>query len=289
MWKKLFLLRIWKRIYIERLGEPIIYNLVSIFVFIFGGFRKKIDYDLVPRQPYAFGLKDAFEISIAEECSKVIIIEFGVSSGAGLYNLAYIADKLSSIYAVDYQIIGFDSGEGMPKPIDYRDHPEKFRTGDYPPLNLDINNLPKKTKVYYGDISDTLVKLDSELSEDSKIGFVSIDVDYYSSTEKCLKVFKKNHSSYLSKTVVYLDDVNNVDHNDYCGELLAINEFNENNLPRKICKMTQLRNWRIFKNALYLDQMYYLHVFDSDYRNPDNWNNKRVVNLYNPYLSNEKA
>jgi hypothetical protein len=100
-----------------------------------------------------------------------------------------------------------------------------------------------------------------------------------------LKVFKKNHSSYLSKTVVYLDDVNNVDHNDYCGELLAINEFNENNLPRKICKMTQLRNWRIFKNALYLDQMYYLHVFDSDYRNPDNWNNKRVVNLYNPYLA----
>ena len=63
-----------------------------------------------------------------------------------MYNLAYIADKLSSIYAVDYQIIGFDSGEGMPKPIDYRDHPEKFRTGDYPPLNLDINNLQKKQR-----------------------------------------------------------------------------------------------------------------------------------------------
>ena len=60
MWKKLLQPRIWRRIYLERLGEPFLYNITSILVLIFGSFIKKIDYDLVPRQPYAFGLKTAF-------------------------------------------------------------------------------------------------------------------------------------------------------------------------------------------------------------------------------------
>ncbi len=42
---KIFRLHILKRIYKERLGEPIIYNLVSIFVFLFGDFRAKVKYD----------------------------------------------------------------------------------------------------------------------------------------------------------------------------------------------------------------------------------------------------
>ena len=70
MWKKLLLNRIWKRIYIERLGEPLIYNLVSIFIFIFGNFIKKIEYDLVPRQPYAFGLNEVFKIAKLENKKK---------------------------------------------------------------------------------------------------------------------------------------------------------------------------------------------------------------------------
>ena len=48
--------------------------------------------------------------------------------------------------------------------------------------------------------------------------------------------------------------------------------------------MTQLRNWRLFKNALWLDQMYFLHVFDSDFRDPKKWKNKETVILKNPYL-----
>ena len=64
---KLLKPRIWKRIYKERLGEPFIYNLISIFVYIFGDFIKKINYDLVPRHPYAFGINEAFKM----DCYKV--------------------------------------------------------------------------------------------------------------------------------------------------------------------------------------------------------------------------
>ena len=76
MWKKLFLARIWKRIYKERLGEPIIFNFVSIFVFLFGSFTKKIDYDLVPREPYAFGLNEGFKLSKRQKI-KIVVVSCG--------------------------------------------------------------------------------------------------------------------------------------------------------------------------------------------------------------------
>jgi hypothetical protein len=136
MWKKILLARIWKRVYLERLCEPILYNIISLFIFAFGNFVRKIEYDLIPRFPYAFGVNLAFTEASKQKIEKILIIEFGVASGAGLFNLAHIANKLSKIYNIDYEVIGFDTGLGMPAPVDYRDHPEKYRTGDFPSLNL---------------------------------------------------------------------------------------------------------------------------------------------------------
>jgi hypothetical protein len=286
MWKKLLQARIWRRIYLERLGEPLLYNLASLIVLIFGTFSKKIDYDLVPRQPYAFGLKTAFAEAKSIGVKKVVIIEFGVASGAGLFNLALIAKKLSIELDIDYEIIGFDSGKGMPKPLDYRDHPEKYGYGDFPPLGLCPEGLPEKTRLIIGDIASSVPLYEKELDLHSRIAFVSIDVDYYSSTKDCLSIFTGPESIYLPRVVIYLDDVNNIDHNQYCGELLAVSEFNSKDSSRKICKMTQLRNWRIFKNALWLDQMYFLHILDSDYRRPEFQSRREIVKLFNPYDSN---
>ena len=47
-----------------------------------------------------------------------------MASGAGLFNMSEIASKLLRSYEIDNQIIGFDTGEGMPAPVDYKDHPE---------------------------------------------------------------------------------------------------------------------------------------------------------------------
>jgi len=284
MWKKIFLPRIWRRIYIERLGEPVLYNIVSLFILIFGNFVKKIEYDLIPRQPYAFGVNLAFQQAVEQKVKKILIIEFGVAAGAGLFNLAHIAQKLSKIYNIDYEVIGFDTGKGMPPPIDFRDHPEKYKEGDFPPLKLLENKLPKKTKIHYGEIKDTVNHIKNYHEQDTKIGFVAIDVDYYSSTISCLKSLTFDQSFYFSSTVIYFDDTYQIEHNEFCGELLALNEFNQKNNFRKICKITQLRDWRIFKNAVYLNQMYFLHVLDSTYRDPKNWQNNKPTILTNPYL-----
>jgi hypothetical protein len=284
MYRKLFETRILKRIYLERLGEPLIYNLVSIYVSLFGTLTKKIEYDLLPRQPYAFGLNEAFKRAHALKISKIIILEFGDAEGAGLFNLSEIASKLSKIYKVDYNVIGFDTGTGMPEPKDYRDHPEKYRTGDFPPGKLTQAKLPNKTRIVYGSISETGPEFIKSLEKGSVIFFVSIDVDYYSSTKECFEIFHASAEYFLPSTILYFDDVNNPDHNEFMGELLAIKEFNSETENKKICKMTQLSHWRIFKNALWLDQMYFLHVLDAAYRKPENWVGTQPSILNNPYL-----
>ena len=238
----------------------------------------------MPRQPYAFGLDEAFRRAKNLGFDKIIVIEFGVAQGAGLFNLANLSEGLSIFYNVDYKIIGFDTGVGMPKPIDYRDHPEKYRFGDFPPGKLSKQSLPKKTEIIYGAISKTVPNFIKHLNLNDKISFVSIDVDYYSSTMECFEVFKADSNNFLPSTVLYFDDVNNVEHNNFMGEPLAINEFNQSNKKRKISKMNQLKNWRIFKNALWLDQMFFLHVLDAEYRDPKNWENTIPRVLENPYL-----
>jgi hypothetical protein len=284
MYKKLFNLRILKRIYLERLGEPLLYNLVSLWILFFGNIKKKIEYDLIPRQPYAFGLNQAFKAASNLGLNKIIVIEFGVAQGAGLFNLADICSRLSVIYKLDYKVVGFDTGYGMPSPIDYRDHPEKYRKGDFPPERLTKNILPIKTDLIYGPIKETLQEFVQNLKADDKITFISIDVDYYSSTIDCFEIFNAKGENFLPSTILYFDDVNNIDNNKYMGELLAITEYNQRKEKKKICKMTQLKNWRIFKNAMWIDQMYFLHVLDADYRDPKNYENKEQQILENPYI-----
>jgi hypothetical protein len=290
MLRKLLEPRIWRRIYRERLGEPLIYNVASAFVALFGNIVKKIDYDLVARQPYAFGLQEAFRFAADERqrlgVSRLVFIEFGVASGAGLLNICRIAAALSRHYDIDYRVVGFDTGEGMPPPVDYRDHPEKYLDGDFAPHDTAAlqRSLPANAQIIYGPIRDTVGQLHTVLEPGDVIGFISIDVDYWSSTKDCMKLFDSLALSFLPRTPVYFDDVNNVDHNPFAGELLAIDEFNVDHTNSKISKMNQLRNWRIFKNALWLDQLYWYFKFDHPYFTRDYHAQRGRTKLSNPYL-----
>ncbi len=52
------------------------------------------------------------------------------------------------------------------------------------------------------------------------------------------------------------------EHNNYCGELLAVNEFNVENPLRKIERHAFFENSRIFRRALWLKQIFFFHVLD---------------------------
>lgn len=290
MLRKLLEPRIWRRIYRERMGEPFLYNLASIFVGLFGNVARKIDYDLLPRQPYAFGLQQAFEFVAAERerlgAKRLVFIEFGVASGAGLLNICRLGAALSRHYGLPYRVIGFDTGAGMPPPVDYRDHPEKYLDGDFAPHDSDAlqRSLPENAQILYGPVMQTVSTLDRYIEAGDVIGFVSIDVDYWSSTVDCLKLFDNPALPFLPRTPVYFDDVNNLDHHPYAGELLAIEEFNQSHERSKLAKMNQIRNWRLFKNALWLDQMYWYLDLRHRYFTRDYHADRERIKLSNPYL-----
>jgi len=265
---KLLQWRSWQRVIYERLAEPLHLNLLSLPVLLFGSYRAKIAFDLVIRQQHAYGLLRAADLAKEAGLRSVTVVEFGVAAGAGLLNLCKIAGRVQKLTGVNFIIVGFDTGSGMPPPVDYRDHPELYQRGDFP---MDgerlVSALPRNCKLILGPLCETAVAFRNELTSDSPLSFVSIDVDYYSSARDALLLLTDpDPTKYLPITTVYLDDVMFESHNQWCGELLAVNEFNDAHSLRKLASDRFLKTRRIFKHARWLNQIFLMHVFDHPVR-----------------------
>lgn len=277
-----------QRCLVDRAPEPLHLHIASGFAALFGSFRTKAAFDLIPRPQYAYGLLKAADYARSLGLTSVTALEFGVASGAGLMNLAKIARSVTESTGVGIVIAGFDSGAGMPPARDYRDHPELYQEGDFQ-MNVEAlrNALPANVSLVIGGIAETVGSFVRTLSPQSPIGFVAVDVDYYHSTVEALKVLSApDPSKYLPLTQVYLDDIDLECHNSWCGQYLAIAEFNRAEPLRKIEVDRFLASRRIFKQARWLQKMYQLHVLDHPVRrNVRPINTKRVI--ANPYLDFE--
>ena len=286
MFKKMFIPYVLKRVYMERLGEPLIYNIISLYYFFFGKFSEKVEYDLVPREPYAFGILEAAKQAKKIGLDGITVIEFGVAAGGGLFNMCYIAKEVSKEIGINIQILGFDSGAGMPSPIDWRDQPDKYFTGDYPMPEIEKlkSALPPNCSLVLGPINETVKNFESNLK--FPIGFISVDVDYYSSTIDCLGIFNLAPSLYLKYVYTYFDDIYDIDDNEHCGELLAINHFNNTNTLRKLVPATMLTQKRIFRRSHWVKQIYLAHIFDHEHRSIQYVQNQKIGPdiLINPFL-----
>ena len=56
-------------------------------------------------------------------------IELGVAGGRGLLALEEASAEIGPFLGVKIDVVGFDSGEGIPAPIDYRDLPHSWNAG----------------------------------------------------------------------------------------------------------------------------------------------------------------
>ena len=252
---------------------------------IFGSFRLKEAFDLVLRSQHAYGLLKAADDAKKNGKERVSVIEFGVANGAGLFNIQLIAKRITKITGIYFDIYGFDTGEGMPPPTSYKDHPDIYAEGDFP---MDFeklqNSLDSNTKLVIGPIKETMPKFLEQDFKSSPIGFISIDVDYYSSSVESLKVLEKESTAYLPRVTIYLDDLQDDSHNTWCGELAAINEFTQDHEYRKIERHTFLRGYRIFKNARWIDHMFFAHILDHPNRVDPALNKSKKAILNNPYI-----
>lgn len=275
---------IWKRIFYERLTEPLHLNLMALGVAAFGSFRAKVDFDLVLRQQHAYAILTCADLARELGIKEVTLVEFGVAAGAGILNICELAERVTKETGVRFRIYGFDTGKGMPPPESYRDHPEIYQQGDFP-MNHEAlqRSLPDNAKLVIGEISETVGPFLSDLTEEAPIGFISIDVDFYTSTRDALAILDGDADQYLPRVQMYLDDLEHPSHNSWCGERLAVGEFNERNTLRKIEQHAFLKSYRIFRNARWIDHMFTVHVLDHASRVTLVQERPATV-LTNPYL-----
>jgi hypothetical protein len=268
---------------LERLTEPLHLNVAAAFVAVFGSTRAKINFDVLPLQQYAFGILEAADYAKTCGQSEIWILEFGVANGRGLMNMAHHAAVIGKMTGVKIHVAGFDTGKGMPPPVDYRDHPNLYAGGDFkmnePALRA---ALPPDVVLELGDVADTIPHFMQHVRGNAPIGWISIDLDYYSSTVDALQICVDKPEAYLPLVLIYFDDIIEFEHNEWCGELLAINEFNAAHQLRKINPLRNLRGRRTFKNAWWIEKYYGLHVLDHPFRSSEGGGPRRI--MVNPLL-----
>ncbi|WP_084464178.1 hypothetical protein [Microtetraspora fusca] len=230
----------------------------------FGSWELRCALDLHPRPHYAYGVQQAAELARRLGVDRISVIEFGVAGGNGLVELSRLARGATAATGVRIDVYGCDRGAGLPTPVDYRDLPYIWREGDF---SMDLDALRARlpdAKLVMGDIEDTADGF-AERERPAPIGFVSIDVDFYSSAAASLRVFRGDHRFFLPRVFCYLDDTVGDDdqilHNDRVGELAAVREFNEANPVMTLAPIHGLRHKRAVP-APWNDNIYALHRFE---------------------------
>jgi hypothetical protein len=226
--------------------------------FPYGSFERRMEWDLIQRPPYAFGIYHAADLAKRLGLPRMSAIEFGVAGGRGLLSMERIAAEVEAIFGVGIDIYGFDTGGGLPPPKDYRDLPYVWEAAEYRMDEAALRARLSRARLLIGDVADTVGSFIAERAP-APIGFVSFDLDYYSSTVAALKLLDGAHGSFLPRVLCYFDDT--LGTNRHVGELLAIEEFNAAHERAKIAPLHGLELTRRipgFWNA----GMRMLHLFD---------------------------
>ena len=239
-----------------------------------GSFDLRTRLDISARPNYAYGVQQGAILAKGLGLPAISVLEFGVAGGRGLIELEKIAAEVSAAYDIRVEVYGFDRGIGLPEVSDYRDLPYTWRKGFFEMDVAELKSRLTRAELVIGDIEQTLPAFTSTHSP-APIAFVSIDVDYYSSTVDALRVFDLEDKHYLPRVMCYFDDTVGEDHvlqNKYVGELLAIEEFNA---AHERCKVLPIHGLAAKRDlpAPWNEAMYAMHDFDhpryDDYVGPD--------------------
>jgi hypothetical protein len=211
---------------------------------------------------YAWGALQGVHLAVALGMTRVSLIEFGVAWGNGLVALDQIALKLEHAYGIAIDVYGFDTGRGLPSPTDYRDLPNLYAEQEFAmPDHQALAKRLSRAKLILGPVEETLPRFIKE--RPAPVAFVSIDLDYYSSTVAALRLFEADYDLLLPRIYTYVDDILGWTCSDYTGERLAISEFNERHSDRKICPIPGLKHFvpDSQREGLWIDSLFLSHLF----------------------------
>ncbi len=229
------------------------------------------------RSWYTWGVLQGVYLAKVVGIKRVSVIEFGVAGGNGLVSLERIAEKVEKIFGVDVDVYGFDSGSGLPKPLDYRDCPNLWSSGYFPMDKEKLQRRLQRAKLFLGLVEDTVPEFIK--SKPSPVAFISFDLDYYTSTMQAFRLLEADENLLLPRIHCYFDDIMGFTYSDYNGERLAISEFNASHSSRKISPIYGLRYFLPAPHAQadWSEMFYIAHIFDHNLYDRDDGFNRRPV------------
>ena len=154
----------------------------------FGGPKFQFEIGAIERPHYAYLVYNAAQFAHQLGHQRVSILEFGVAGGDGLLSLEHHADWVEKLFPIKIEIYGFDTGEGLPAPEDYRDLQYHWKAGFFRMDQDKLKTRLKRAKLVLGNVRTTADKF-IETFKPAPIGGAAHDLDFYSSTVDALKLF----------------------------------------------------------------------------------------------------
>ncbi len=229
--------------------------------FNLGSYKQRFWSEALERPHYAYCVYHAAWLAKQLGLPRMSVLEFGVAGGNGLVNLEYHAENIEKIHGVGIDIYGFDTGEGLPEPLDYRDLPYHWQTGFF---KMDLPKLQarlKRSKLILGDVRETVPRFIATHNP-APIGVMMHDLDFYSSTADALKLLDGPPEAFLPRMYCYFDDCIGTEvelFNDDIGQRLAINEFNRAHEAIKFGRLYHLLSRRVVEP--WYHQIWSVHLF----------------------------
>jgi hypothetical protein len=201
--------------------------------------------------------------------ASVSVAELGVAGGNGLLALERAAADASRLVGIDDAVCGFDTGTGMPEPVDERDLPYLIREGYFPMDQGALRRRLDRASLVLGPVAETVRTWRGD--GHPPLGFAAFDLDYYSSTVDALRLLEGD-DHLLPRVVCYFDDVLGYAWSDFNGARAAIADFNRDHQRRKVGAVHGLRYSLAGSEfaASWPEKIYLAHLFDHPrYRDPE--------------------
>lgn len=239
------------------IGPPV--RKLSLF-----SYQDRLSVNWVDRPHYGHCIFEGAQLASRLNIPRISVLEFGCGGGNGLVSAERHIAEIHKLFPVEIELYGFDTGTGMPAAKDYRDFPYYFKPGLYRMDPAALQRRLKFGKLVLGDVKETCRKFFSEY-DPAPVGCVFFDLDFYSSTADALRLFEADPLHFLPRIYMYFDDIKG-SHvwalSEFAGELLAIQEFNDQHPSKKIAANRSMRLY--YPEQWWADQIYIYH----DYQHP---------------------
>jgi hypothetical protein len=227
-----------------------------------GSYRFRYSIGALDRPNYAYILYQGAQLAARLGQTRISAIEFGVAGGNGLRAMERHAERIEQLFPVKIEVYGFDTGEGLPAPVDHRDIPYHWQPGFFRMDQEQLKAKLSRAKLILGNVRETWQDFVSH--DPAPIAAVSHDLDFYSSTVDALKLFDLAPDRLMPRVFCYFDDTFGTEMalcSEFSGQRLAIDDFNRAHEQRKLGIPYYLR----LKQAMgsWVNQIWILHVFDS--------------------------